>query len=372
MTDGLRDTLSGLGATDEEIAEAEAGGVPALVALFAERTFVPGEERLTRSQVEERAGISDDDASAFWRALGFPDVPDGEPIFTEVDVAMLERVRDLLAAGLIDRDLALQMTRVMGRSMAQVAASLVDTVRGRAGVIGDDLPAPAILGSAPQLLDDIEHWLVYVWRRHFANEIKRAAAQMTSSGAGTAVVGFADLVGFTGMSRQLDEATLATAVSDFESTAVDRVGAHGGRVIKMIGDEVMFEAPDARAGAETALDLVHAFGNDPLLPDIRAGLASGPAIRNQGDLFGAAPNLASRLVDQAYPGTILVSETIHDALAGDPDYVFRTVLPRSLKGFGRTRFWVLRRSDEAGERAWKVALPKISEIVRALDPTSGD
>jgi adenylate cyclase len=370
FTDGLVQVLRDLGVGDEEIEQATKEGAPSLVALFADHTFVPGAERLTRSEVEERAGISDEDASAFWRALGFPDVPDEEAVFTEVDVEMLMRVKQLLTAGLIERDIALQNTRVMGRAMAQIAASLVDTVRSRLGQ-QINAPPPALLAAAPTLLENLEHWLIYIWRRHFAAEVKRAAAQLTSNEAGTAIVGFADLVGFTGMSRQLDETELAAAVSAFEATAVDRVGAHGGRIVKMIGDEVMFETPTAKGGADTSLDLVEAFASHERLPDVRAGLAAGPAIRNQGDLFGTAPNLASRLVDQAYPGTILVSDTIHEALKDDPDYDFRGVPPRSLKGFGRTRFWVLRRKGAAENvPIWKVALPKLAEIARVLDDDS--
>jgi adenylate cyclase len=233
----------------------------------------------------------------------------------------------------------------------------------------ENAPPPALLGAAPLLLDHLEHWLVYIWRRHFAAEVKRTAVQFGANEAGATVVGFADLVGFTGLSRQLDETELAAAVAAFESTAVDRVGANGGRIVKMIGDEVMFETPTPKAGAETVLDLVEAFAADDKLPDVRAGLAAGPAIRNQGDLFGSAPNLASRLVDQAYPGTILVSDTIREALTEDEAFEFRAVLPRTLKGFGRTRFWVLRRTGAADAvPIWKVALPKrIAEIARVVE-----
>ncbi len=367
FTQGLVELLRSLGVTDAEIDEAEDEGVAALVSLFAERTFVPGTERLTRTEVEDRAAISRDDASAFWRALGFPDAGDDDRIFTEVDIDMLQRVRQLLTTGLIDRDVALQNTRVMGRSMAQIAAALVDTVRSRLGA-EVDTPPPGLLTAAPTLLENLEQFLVYIWRRHFAAEIARTAAQMMTNEAGIAVVGFADLVGFTGLSRQLNETELAAAVSAFEATAVDRVGAHGGRVVKMIGDEVMFEAPTAKDGADIALDLIEAFADDDRLPDIRAGVAAGPAIRSQGDLFGSAPNLASRLVDQAYPGTILVSDTMHEGLTGDPDYEFRSVLPRNLKGFGRTRFYVLRRKDAEGRvPVWKLALPKLAEVTKLLD-----
>ena len=58
------------------------------------------------------------------------------------------------------------------------------------------------------------------------------------------VAGRVDAVGGTDLE-------LAAVVDRFETTAYDQVGAHGGRVVKMIGDEVMFEAPDPPTGVET-------------------------------------------------------------------------------------------------------------------------
>jgi len=355
---GLADVLRNIGVPDDEIRSAEQDGPRGLVSLLVDRIFIPGTEQLTRLEVAQRVGIDLDEAASFWRALGFPDVSDEDAVFTEVDVEVLRRVVDVIKSGTVDRDLALQMTRVMGRSAAQVAAALVDIVRRNATESGSAAQLPQVLATTPTLIEDVERWLVYVWRRHFAAEAKRAAMLTGEDEASRAIVGFADLVGFSGISQSLDEETLAAAVSKFEATAVDLVSRHSGRVIKMIGDEVMFEALSAREGAEIALDLVDAFASDEQLPDLRVGLAEGPAIRNQGDIYGTAPNLASRLVDAAYPGTVLVSDSIHDALQDEPDLAFRAVRPQFLKGFGRTRFWVLRKEGAERPRPmWKVPLP---------------
>jgi adenylate cyclase len=236
----------------------------------------------------------------------------------------------------------------MGRSLASVAAAQVDTVRR----VASGLPAPAARHQAvialvqmrTMLLDIIERAIVYIWRRHLAAEAKRTALALEGAAArGDFVVGFADLVGFTAMSAQMDEATLASAVSRFESKAVEIVAALHGRVVKMIGDEVMFESLSAADGVETALQLVEAFDADDSLPDLRAGLAEGLATPYQGDLYGPAPNLAHRLVDVALPATVLVSASVREAAEGDERFEFHPVRPQVLKGFGRTRFWVARR-----------------------------
>ena len=369
VDDSIVAILRGIGVPDDEIEQTRKQGTSALVSLYADRAFVPGKERLTRLEVAQRAGIDLGEAREFWRSLGFPDVGDDEAIFTEADAEVLKRVKLLMDSGVIDRDSALQMTRVMGRSLAQIAAAQLDTARRAVGAESVAAMAPILLG-APQLIDDLEKWIVHIWRRHFASEVKRAAMYITSGDEDIAVVGFADLVGFTGASQQMDEAELAAAVSRFEQIAVEVVGRYEGRTVKMIGDEVMFEAVTPKDGADIALDLVDTVSADEALPDIRVGLASGPASRSQGDLFGTAPNLASRLVDEAFPGAVLVSDTIHEVLDEVDGLAFKAVRPRNLKGFGRTRYWVLRREGAEGERPrWKlpVELPEIPFLERDRD-----
>ena len=369
VVEGIKGLLRGLGVSEAEIDEAASGGLQTLVVLLTDRAIIPGNERLTRREVAERADVSLDDSIAFWRALGFADVPDDERAFTEVDVDALRLVAQVLSSGMVDRELALQTTRVLGRSVAQIASALIDTVR-RTLDEDYDGPPPAML-TTPALIEDVERWLVYVFRRHLVAEAKRATMAASSGEAGSAVVGFGDMVGFTGISQSLDAKDLAKAVSTFEETAVDLVGRHSARIVKMIGDEVMFEAPTARDGAEIALDLVDAFIKDDLLPDVRVGLALGTATRHQGDLFGEAPNLASRLVDEAYPNTVLVSDSLHDLLHEVPEFNFRPVRTRMLKGFGRTKYWVLRREGHEEDRQkWKI--PTVfGELIDELRETGG-
>jgi adenylate cyclase len=159
----------------------------------------------------------------------------------------------------------------------------------------------------------------------------------------TVVVGFADLVGFTAISQQLNEHELAAMVDRFEALAYEHIPERGGRVVKMIGDEVMFSVESAAAAAEMALALVEAFASDPALPDVRAGLALGPTLSWEGDLFGNTVNLASRLVNLARPGTVLISDELGYELEAQGIFELRHLRPLSLKGIGRVRAWVLRR-----------------------------
>jgi len=134
-------------------------------------------------------------------------------------------------------------------------------------------------------------------------------------------------------------------VGRFEDLAYDIVASGGGRVVKMIGDEVFFVAESAEAGAEIALSLASTYASDDRLPDIRVGLSVGPVLPRAGDYLGPAVNLASRLVNLARPASVLVSEQLAEALVDHPDYELRRLRSRNLKGIGRVPTLVLRRPE---------------------------
>jgi adenylate cyclase len=77
---------------------------------------------------------------------------------------------------------------------------------------------------------------------------------------------------------------------------------------------------------------------------VRIGMASGPTLSWEGDLYGPTVNLASRLVNFARPGTVLVSDEFGARLADDPRFELRHLRPVRLQGVGRVRPWVLRRA----------------------------
>lgn len=141
------------------------------------------------------------------------------------------------------------------------------------------------------------------------------------------------MIGFTEMSTALPTSDLRNVIHEFESRAADTVTDGAGRVVKLIGDEVMFVAETAQAGCEIALRLVEEFADDDVVPPIRGGLAAGPTIRQEGDYFGAVVNLAARATKIARSGCVLVPETLTRELADVSSFAFRKVGSRRLKGF---------------------------------------
>lgn len=345
----LRGVLAALGATDEEVAAADEAGTVGILAV--ERLVIPEPARYSPEEVADAAGIPEATARQFWRALGFADTRPGDRAHTDADLDMLRMVAELLAIGVVEPDLALQMTRVIGSSMARVAEAQVSAIEGRLPRRAADLDTePAVLQAAT-LLPAMPRVLDYVWRRHLQAAARRHLLRQAAGEApGAAVaVGFADLVGFTAMSQQVSDHELAAVVDRFERVAHDTVVALGGRVVKMIGDEVMFVVDDVGAAAETALTLAEAYHEDESLSDVRVGLAAGPVLERDGDVYGPVVNRASRIVGISYPGSVVVDEAVEGELEGDARFALRSLRPRALKDIGRVPLWRLRWAPVAEE-----------------------
>lgn len=322
-----------------------------------DRLLVPGESRYTRAELARRAGIDPEQVRRFWRAMGFPDPPDDDAIFTDTDVAVLSAFDRFLDDDMVDPEVALQITRAVGQAMSRVAEAEVAAVRERLEALGliegrtDEEVSKAVVARSAALLPAIEGLLVYQWRRHLAAAAQRVVMARQLGDAGLALtVGFADMVGFTALSQQLEERELAQVVGRFETLAYDAVASHGGRIVKMIGDEVMFVTDEPAAAVEIGLILAEAYGEDETVSDVRVGLAYGPVLGLEGDYFGPTVNLASRIVNIAYVGSVVVSSEIQARLADDDRFVLRAARPRRLKGIGLTPVWVVRRPDQATRR----------------------
>ncbi|GLY76829.1 adenylate/guanylate cyclase domain-containing protein [Actinoallomurus iriomotensis] len=312
-----------------------------------EELLLGGELRYTSLDAIQAAGVSEDFARRLWRALGFPHVPDDVVAFTEGDVAALAGVAGLRPTGVVDEEIKLRMARAVGQTMARLAKWQVDIL---VEAMTDPLEAPdqetlrVVTANAETHLAELEPLITHAWRRQLAAAGARLLAARGAEELQTrAAVGFADLVAFTRTSRDLDERELARLVERFEETASDVVAEHGGRLVKTLGDEVLFSADTARTGAEIGLAVAEAVREDEGIPDVRVGMAYGPVLPLRGDVFGTTVNLASRLTTMARPGTALVDAGLAAELRDDAAYELTRITRRRAHGLGMIQPYVLRR-----------------------------
>jgi adenylate cyclase len=317
-----------------------------------ERLFVGGPPLYTRLQVAQLAEVSQDLAERIWRALGFATLPDDAVAFTDADVAALRRVRTMMAGGLLNDQTVIRMTRALGQTTARLAQWQAEIMIGALldpGRPPSDADLVTIMETAQRLLPEFEAVLVHIWRAQLAAAGIRLLAntditQEVVPTRLTLAVGFADLVSFTRVSRELDERGLAELVEGFESRASDVVAKYGGRLVKTLGDEVLFTASDARTAAVIALELVAASRKEG--PEVRIGLAYGPVLPIMGDVFGTTVNLAARLTAIARPGTIIVDSELADALVDAPEVEVSRLRRRPARGLGFVQPYVLRWADK--------------------------
>lgn len=298
----------------------------------------------TTAELADACGLTTSEVRRLWWALGLPDAGD-DAVWTEEDLAAL---RGLRATGL-GADTMTRLARAIGQGVGriadwQVAAVVSDRHGDAAAVLRDARPA-------------LESLVAVAWRRHLEIGLARFEAEVEHSrlvhehadatgddpgGVPDApeheqsldlTVGFVDMVNFSGLSATLDVHRIGDLVEVFEARAADVVAAHDGRLVKTIGDAVLFVTEDAAAGARIAFDLVEVIGRDARLPDVRLGLASGPVVSRLGDVFGAPVNLASRLTALARRNRVLTEERTVARLPRT-GFAVRRLTARPVRGFG--------------------------------------
>jgi class 3 adenylate cyclase len=335
----LLEYLVGLGATIDDLRATNPGELPFLastIALWGNR------ELLTLDGVAAVAGIEPALIARTWRAAGFPDPdPDpGVPAFLAGDAEILTMLR--AAIEFFGEDVTIQLVRVLGAAAARVAdasvsAFVANVVPYAVEHDRSGLELARANAESMVLLDGVSRAFDTLLRHHIERGFRPLEAMDVAAGIDLVrrSVGFADLVDSTAWTQQRDLPALSQALSAFDSTASEIVVERGGRVVKLIGDSVMFVANDPVTAADIALSLVDAFAAHDLLPPVRTGVATGDVLARDGDFSGAIVNLAARAVSIARPSTLLVDRETRDALDGSMIYSSRTAGSFALKGFAK-------------------------------------
>jgi adenylate cyclase len=304
--------------------------------------------RYTRDEVVELTGVPIERARRYWRALGFADTG-GARAFTGEDVEALRRVERLVSEGVVTDDIAVGLVRALGHTTARLATWQVDVVLDQlSGGTGlrEGLSTEQAYATAQRLLPELEWLLVRAWRLQLAAAVERVVDDdATLVDAIHTTVGFADLVGFTRLSRRLEQRDLAAVVERFEQVGADLVASAGARLVKTLGDEVLFVSEQPGAAVEAGLDLLAGFEGDEEIPELRIGIATGLVINRMGDVFGTTVNRASRLTSLARPGTVVLDRDTADDLRDDERFSIAALWPRPVRGLGLVEpFVVTRRS----------------------------
>jgi adenylate cyclase len=329
--------------------------VPGLDAREAlEQLLLDGPRRYTRLQVAELAGMAPQRTQRLWRALGFPDAADDDPAFTDADVEALRVLSQLIDSGFVDADTEASIARAMGQALSRLADwqadmladALTRTEPGGGRQAASPEQAVAVARALLPKMRDIQS---YVWRRHLAANADRLLAASAAQGDRRVLaVGFADLVGYTSRSRGMGGRELGAMVEDFESIATEVIARHRGRVVKTVGDGVLFTAASPVDAVEIGLSLPEVWDTEER-PPLRVGAAYGAVLTRLGDVYSPVVNLASRLTSLARPGTVLVDRELAQRLRGLADYRVRPLRRTSVRGYDHLQPWLVRRRPPGEE-----------------------
>lgn len=313
----LIEYLDGLGFTAEEMVEAERQG--RLFGLAGDVLQGPGRPIHSLRTAADALGTSVDEVATAWAVMGLR-ISDPEALaLSQADVDGLQTWVAIKA--LVGDDAALAFLRVLGNAMARVAEAGGTMARiAQPDLLvthsGDELTTAKAYRAVTEiahrfgvLIDAVFRQHIVSARTHFEGVITDASASVTCG------IGFADLTGFTTLTQILTPTELLDLLVEFGGTVSDLVHADGGRVVKFIGDEVMWVTSTPELLVKVAMDLVeHSRAREAGL-QVRAGLGYGSVLAIGGDYFGNPVNLAARLVGAAAPGQILASNDVRDELA---------------------------------------------------------
>ncbi|GAC1443437.1 MAG: hypothetical protein NVSMB55_16930 [Mycobacteriales bacterium] len=322
----------GVGAEEIERADRES----ALGALIVDTaTGRPG--TVPFESAAERAGMSVGDAAAAWCALGFADPDESDPAVRPEEIAVLELLGSVGPA-LLGATATLALARIIGAASSRIADAVVDAFRSEVeapqrvagGAYADVVRTYAdLVGTAlPQLQAAVSACL----RRHLVTAASEVwtIQENDSTPRRDLVLCFADLVGWTSLSRTAGSGQLAALVQQFERHVAAAASGHRTRVVKLLGDGAMLVTHEPADAFAFALQLVASVQADASLPAVRVGVAAGPVLTVNGDFHGPVVNLAARLAAAAAPASVL---TDTETAARVPSAVFGPPVRHEFRGF---------------------------------------
>src|SRR5690625_4291890 len=250
---------------------------------IVEQALLGGAAHYTKEEVAQAAGVELERAERLWQAMGFAHVSPTAKVFTDADIAAVRMLVELVSADVITSEVETAVARSMAQTMSRLAQWQVGIFRSLLGEqFAEDLEVTAQFAEA--IMPVMEQLQSYVWRRHLAATASRERSEAEEEER-TRTIGFADIVGYTRLIRDFSELELAKLLDAFEDIANAVIAENHGRIIKTVGDEVLFMTDTATEAAEIALGLHEAIG-ETRVPPLRIGLARGPVLARFGDVYG--------------------------------------------------------------------------------------
>jgi adenylate cyclase len=324
---------------------------PKEIARKLDDVLLKGQPIYTEEELCEATGATSAQVNAYWQALGLPvaDASAQSKMFTADDARSLQMLFDLAEREQFDYRTLTSLIRSVGHTTERLALwqaeALVEHFSHSFDL--DDLSARhEVLSRMEDMAPVFVEQMTHAWRRQMAALAGRWFVEFSGDreedapGQGQLplprAVGFADIVSFTSQTAKMRSSELSNFISGFEAAARDVITKAGGRVVKTIGDAVLYIADDVQTGANVALGLADAGNSDGVgsMPKVRVSLVWGRVLSRFGDVFGSSVNLAARLSNEAEPGRVMLDPATAALLSTDHRYALIGQEARPLQGLG--------------------------------------
>jgi class 3 adenylate cyclase len=330
----LLDFLESEGCSVEEMQVAHERG--RLFALAGDRRIRPVVGLLSMREAGTRLEVDPDKLAHVWQTFGLTVQDTETPVLTDRDLEALQTYLELEAV--LGEDMSHAFARVVGAAMARITEAVAASMRTGVDNVsvyrtGSELVTAKAYSEITKLVPRVGSALDALHRQHLEatrQHFEGIDSEGTDGVSFRCGVGFADLSGFTSMSQQLPIGQLSRVLNLFEESATHTVQSHHGRIVKFLGDAVMWVS----AQPQDLVSIAHALVTHPTAVEagiqVRAGIAYGAVLAQDGDYFGSPVNLAARLVASAEAGQVLAAHEVTEHL--DPAG-FEVQAPLPLRGY---------------------------------------
>jgi adenylate cyclase len=282
----------------------------------------------THQQVISRLGLDSDFARRLELAIGLP-TSSPDDLIREDDRELLGLVARAREAGLEEENLA-RILRVFGISVRQIIDAQRQLFRENIEeqLLAQGATFQEMLDTTARTRLDLQRLgfrTIYLLLRRFLeqavieNLVERLEQMLEEHGIArasdeqTRVIVFIDLTGYTASTEASGDRQAAEQGGRLVEIAQDICARYAGRLVKSLGDGVMLRFREAELATLAALEILKRSAEAGLSP-ARAGIAAGPVIERDGDYFGRTVNVASRLLDLARPGQVVVTAEAADQM----------------------------------------------------------
>jgi class 3 adenylate cyclase/mannose-6-phosphate isomerase-like protein (cupin superfamily) len=240
-----------------------------------------------------------------------------------------------------------------GREVVASAGSLVVVPRGIAHTVSNpgDKPMRGLLLFTPagyeRSYEEIAQTFPSAVPPDLA-ELMPIMKKYDTEPAGTAIIFFADIADSVTLTERLGDAAFRERARELDGSLRTIIRDNTGTPIegRLLGDGVLSTFTSASQAIAAALACGKA-GDEAGLP-LHLGLHAGDVIREEGNVYGGAVNIASRVAGEAAAGETLVSATVRDLARTSAGVTFEDRGERELKGIGEpVRVWAVRWREDS-------------------------